>query len=163
MTKKLILIFTAVWWGWTALIDFAVVPTIFRIVPDFFTAGELGIALFSKLNLLELTTSSILVVLAVIQVKNEKRGKIQLGLIFSAWIIVMIYFSFLTQKITDLTALWKKADSLNTISILGIVDIQQEHQFYHRVYVGLDVLKLLLLSFVMGLSLFRKEGINAKA
>ena len=53
MTKKLILILVSIWWGWTAIIDFAVVPTVFAIVNDFFNAGELGIALFSKLNLLE--------------------------------------------------------------------------------------------------------------
>ena len=74
-----------------------------------------------------------------------------------AFFIVMVYFSFLTEKIVTLTELWKKADQSGKIGIVGIVDVQQEHQFYHRIYVGLDSLKLLFLSFIIGISIFRKD------
>jgi len=162
MINKLILIIVSIWWGWTALIDFAVVPTVFNVINDFFNAGELGIALFSKLNLLELLLSSLLIVVSLIQFKNIKRGRIQLALGISSWMIVMFYFSYLTPKIINLTDLWKEAEALNKIGIAGINDIQQEHQFYHRMYVGLDSLKLLMLSFILGLSFFNKETNLAK-
>lgn len=162
MTKKILLVLVSIWWGWTALIDFAVVPTIFKIIDDFFNAGELGIVLFSKLNLLEVILSSLLIVVSVLHLKKEGRGKIQLALACGAWLIVMFYFSYLTPKIIKLTELWKEAEVVNKIGIAGINDIQQEHQSYHRMYVGLDSLKFLILSFILGLSLFKKEATLAK-
>lgn len=163
MIKKLILIVSSIWWGWTALTDFAVVPTVFRIVPDFFVAGELGIALFSKLNLLEVIVASVLVTLSVFHLRKFHSGKIQLFCAAATFIIVMFYFSFLTEKIVTLTELWKRADQSGQMGIAGIVDIQQEHQFYHRIYVGLDSLKLLCLTFILGMSLFRKDEVFEKA
>lgn len=162
MTKKLALVLVSIWLGWTALIDFAVVPTVFSVVNDFFNAGELGIALFSKLNLFEIVISSLLIVVSVLHLKKEGRGQIPLLLACGAWVIVMFYFAYLTPKITELTAIWKKAELVNQMGIAGINDIQQEHHFYHRMYVGLDTLKLLILSFILGILLFRKEG-HAKA
>ena len=157
MIKNFILLLASLWWGWTVLVDFVIVPTVFQTVNEFFMSGQLAIALFSKLNFFEVIVSSALVALSVMYFNQHKRGKIQLALSFSAWVIVMIYFSYLTSKITDLTLLWQKADLSNEMGIAGIVDIQQEHQFYHRVYVGLDSLKLLILSFIIGLGLFRKD------
>jgi hypothetical protein len=156
MTKKIALILVSIWWGWTVIIDFAVVPTVFRIVHDFFNAGELGIALFSKLNLFEVIFSSLLIVVSILHLKNAGRGKTQLAIAVSAWMIVMFYFSYLTPKITLLTELWKTAEATNQLGLAGINDIQQEHQFYHRVYVGLDSLKLLLLTFFLGNDVLRK-------
>lgn len=144
MTKKIVLILLSLWWGWTALIDFAVVPTVFRTIHDFFNAGELGIALFSRLNIFELIVSTILMGLF------WRLAKWRFALLAVAWIIVLVYFFYLTPKITHLTALWKEAESLKQVGIAGIQDIQQEHQLYHRIYVGLDSLKLLILTFVLG-------------
>ena len=90
MTKKLILILTSIWWGWTALTDFAVVPTVFQVVPDFFIAGELGIALFLKLNLLEVIVASLLVGLSVLQIKKNHTEKLQLVCAAGAFFIVMV-------------------------------------------------------------------------
>ena len=146
MTKKVLLILLSIWWGWTVIIDFAVVPTVFSVINDFFNAGELGIALFSKLNNFELVISALLIVLSL------KQGKLRLGLMICAWMIVMFYFSYLTPKLTHLTLLWKEADAAGLTGIAGIADVQQEHQFFHRVYVGLDSLKLLLLSFALVLN-----------
>ncbi len=152
MTKKLILILVSIWWGWTAIIDFAVVPTVFRVIHDFFNAGELGIAVFSKLNTLEVLISSLLVVLASYAVKHSGTGKLQLGLALCAWAIAMTYFSYLTPKLVHLTELWREADLKNLVSIAGVSDVQQEHQFYHRIYVGVDSVKLLILTTLMALN-----------
>jgi hypothetical protein len=156
MTKKIALILVSIWWGWTVIIDFAVVPTVFKVINDFFNAGELGIALFSKLNTFEMIVSTLLIVVSVFHFKKSGRGKIQLGLAVAAWMIVMFYFAYLTPKIISLTDLWKQAETVQKLGIAGINDIQQEHQFYHRMYVGLDSLKLLILSFLLGNDVLRK-------
>lgn len=157
MIKKFILIILGFWLGATALIDFAIVPTVFGTINDFFNAGELGIALFGKFNLIEVFLASTLLVLCLITFRRSKLAMIRLALILAAWLIVMIYFSYLTPKLTTLTELWKKADSLNSLSIGGISDIQQEHQFYHRIYVAIDTTKLIILATLLGLSVFNKE------
>lgn len=163
MIKKLVLIFLSIWWGATVLVDFTVVPTVFQVIENFFNAGELGMALFSKVNKLELILSSLLVGLSSLHVKRSKRSLIEFCLILSASLIVLTYFSYLTPKISELTLLWKKADSLGLVGISGIMDIQQEHQLYHRIYVSLDTLKLLLLSVLIVLRLTEKTEENAKA
>jgi hypothetical protein len=163
MTNKIVLVLVSLWWGWTTLIDFAVVPTVFSVINDFFNAGELGISLFTKLNLLEVVLSSLLIAVLSFYSKKTGKGIIQLALACSAWIIVMFYFTYLTPKISSLATLWKQAELVNKMGIAGIKDIQQEHQFYHRIYVGLDSLKLLILSFILGISFFRKENHLEKA
>lgn len=157
MTKKIFVALVSMWWAATALVDFAVVPTVFSTVTEFFNAGEIAIALFFKLNKFELVVSSLLIIFALLNLRSEGRGKTQLTLACCVWMIVMFYFSYLTPKITALTTLWRDAELSNTIGIADINDIQQEHQFYHRIYVGLDSLKFLFLTFILGLSIFRKE------
>lgn len=161
MIKRSIIVLVSLWLGWTALIDFAVVPTVFSTIKDFFNAGELGIALFSKLNSLELVISSALIVLSVFKLKKQQTGKWQLTFLVLAWCIVLTYFSWLTPKITELTKLWKEADAINQTSIAGIADIQQEHQHYHRIYVTLDTIKILILATVLSLEFFKQEKVVA--
>lgn len=110
MTKKLILVLVSLWWGWTAIIDFAIVPTVFRTISDFFNAGELGIALFSKLNILEVSIGLLLIILSTVELmKNKtKRQKIYLGMISLCWMISLMYFFWLTPKIAELRKSGKK-------------------------------------------------------
>ena len=152
MTKKFILILVSIWCGCTAIIDFAVVPTVFKVIHDFFNAGELGMALFSKLNILEVLISSFLIVLSIYSFKQTGRGKLQLVLVICVWAIAVTYFCYLTPKLVQLTELWKEADLKNLVNIAGITDIQQEHQLYHRIYVGVDSVKLLLLTTLLALN-----------
>lgn len=152
MTKNVFLFLVSLWWGWTVLIDFVVVPTVFKIINDFFNAGELGIALFSKLNLFEIAVASLLIALMAFNKAMFRRGKLQLGLLIAVWTIVNIYLYYLTPKLTHLTELWKQAEVLNTVGIGGVADVQQEHQYFHRIYVAFDTVKLLILSGLLGLN-----------
>ena len=161
MTKKLVLIFLSIWLGTTCLVDFAVVPTVFQVIEIFFNAGDLGVALFTKMNHLELILSSILVCLILLEFKKYRKKIIHLFLAVSATMIVVIYCSYLTPKIAELTLLWKKADSQGLTAIAGIKDIQQEHQFYHRTYVTLDSIKILILLTLLGLRLREKADEHA--
>jgi hypothetical protein len=149
MIKKLVLIFLSIWLGTTCLVDFVVVPTVFQVIENFFNAGELGVALFTKMNVLELILSLTLVCLISIEYRKYNRRVVHVFFAISAAIIVVIYFSYLTPKIAELTLLWKKADSQGLVAIAGIKDIQQEHQFYHRTYVTLDSIKILILATLL--------------
>lgn len=139
------------------LIDFFVIPTVFRTLRNFFEAGDLGVIVFSKLNNLELILATVLVAMvAYLCSKNKKLLPLLLGTIL-LWIIAMTYFSFLSPKITELTELWKKADAMGSLAIAGYTDIQQEHQFYHKLYIAIDTVKLLLITALISLGIFKQE------
>lgn len=148
LTYPLFLISVTAWWFGTVLIDFFIVPSVFRIIENFFNAGHLGIHVFSAFNKIELVLASLLVIVCL-----QTRKKI---LIFSSlilFILIMTYFSYLTPKITELTVLWEKSENI----ILNGRDYQQEHQYFHKIYVGLDSVKLLILSALLGFGLFKRE------
>ena len=163
MTKRnwsysLILILISVWLGWTVIVDFFVVPTVFRTIDDFFKAGELGMSLFSQLNKLELLVSSLIIVLSVMQVRRNPASKPLIFFAFTSWAIVMFYFSFLTPKIISLTELWMASDSETMKMGSGLkMDIQQEHQFYHELYRKLDAFKLILLTVFLAMSVKKSD------
>lgn len=162
MTKNrtiysLFLICVSLWWGWTVLVDMFIIPTVFKIVDQFFQAGDLGIAVFSKLNNLEVVLASILVGLFSYQITKNKKALTLLVLSILVWLIAMTYFSFLTPKLIELTELWKKTDLMGLTGVAGIPDVQQAHQYYHNLYIGLDVVKLLLLSAMLLIGVIKEE------
>jgi hypothetical protein len=151
------LILISMWWGWTVLVDMFVIRTVFATITNFFEAGNLGIAVFSKLNNLELIVSTIVVAIIAYQLSQKKKVMTFLVLSVVVWLITMIYFVYLTPKLITLTDLWKATDSMGISGAAGISDIQQEHQFYHNLYIGMDVFKLLLLSIMMILGLWKEK------
>ena len=162
MTKKrvvysLFLITVSLWWGWTILVDIFIIPTVFKTIDQFFQAGDLGIAVFSKLNNLEVVLGSILVGLFSYQVTKNKKALPLLVLSMVVWLIAMTYFSFLTPKLIELTELWKRTDLMGITGVAGIPDVQQAHQHYHNLYIGLDVIKLLLLSAMLLIGVIKEE------
>ncbi len=140
--------------GWTVLVDFVVVPGVFRNIEKFFEAGDLGIYLFRRLNYLEVVVASfVLGILTFIFRKNRKA----LPLFLSAIVVTAIaltYFTWLIPKIDEMTQLWKLSEAGQAIAV---ADIQQEHQFYHRVYVIMDTLKILVLLFMMVSTVGKEE------
>lgn len=161
LTYPLFIILLSLWLGWTVLVDFAIVPTLFANMKDFFEAGNIGILLFSKLNSLEIIIASfLLALLCWIQVKRNDRSPLFLLPALVLWLIVMFYFLYLTPKITTLTALWRDAESKGLESIGGYADIQQAHQFAHRLYVSLDSAKLILILFLLNMGIYREEKLR---
>lgn len=154
---SIFLITASLWWGGTILVDMVVVPTIFAKIDQFFQAGDLGIALFSKFNNLEIIFSSILLGLFSFKMVKSKKPLMLFCLSLLLWLIAMAYFTYLTPKIITLTELWKKADLMGLTALAGIPDIQQEHQFYHNLYIGTDVVKLILLSMMLGYGVIKEE------
>lgn len=153
----LIVFLSSIWWGWTILVDIFVIPTVFRTLEGFFEAGDLGIAVFSKLNNLEVIVSSILLALLALNTLRTRRARVPLILGVLLWMMAMTYFSWLTPKIIVLTEIWKNADQMNLTGTTGIPDIQQAHQFYHNLYIKLDMLKLTLLTAFIGLTFWKQE------
>jgi hypothetical protein len=157
MTNRFALFLISIWWGWTILTDFFVVPTVFKTINDFFNAGELGVTLFGKLNSLEAIVGVGLVALNIVGLKQKKISKWSFLLSGLCFLIVSFYFFYLTPKLSYLSVLWQKAEATGTQAISGIVDIQQEHQFYHQLYIKLDSVKLLMLSSLLFLNIFKKR------
>lgn len=147
----------SMWLAWTILVDFFVVRTVFQTIDNFFQAGDLGIALFSKLNKLELITASALVGILFLLTREKKEFLPLFLMSVLSWFIIVFYFSYLTPKLVMLTDLWKKTDLMGITSVSGIPDVQQEHQFYHRLYISLDSVKLFLLAFMLGWGIFKSE------
>ena len=156
-----LLILIASWIACTALVDFAVVPTLFRNMDNFFEAGEMGILLFTRFNLVEIVIASALVALSWISLfHGNKTSKIIFISSLLLWIIVMLYIYYLTPSITKLTILWKQAEAIGAQGINGIADVQQAHQSQHRLYIWLDSLKLLVLVFLLGFTITKEEKLR---
>ncbi len=77
-----------------------------------------------------------------------------------AWIVAMTYFTYLTPKIIELTELWKKTDLMGITAVAGIPDVQQEHQFFHKLYIGIDTFKRVLLTVMIFIGAFKEEQWN---
>ncbi len=154
---SLYLFLTSVWWGWTVLVDMVVVRILFSRIDDIFVAGSIGMELFRSLNRLEVVFSSALVVITILRLKAKKPQFFDFVFAVFTWGISMIYFSYLTPKLITLTTLWRASDLQGMVSAPGIPDIQQEHQFYHSLYIGLDSLKLFFLSLMIGFAFWRRE------
>lgn len=144
------------WWGLTIISDVVVAPSIFRVVENFFNAGDLAMTIFSRANSVELVLSSFTLVLAIMIMKRKgSLGTLILTIV--CWSVAMFYFSYLIPKIIELTELWKKAEAMGVIGIGDIPDLQQEHQYFHRIYIILDSFKLIVLSILLGQTIFRQD------
>lgn len=149
-----LLVLLSFWMGWTVLVDFIVAPGVFRNIEKFFEAGDLAVYLFRRLNYLEVVVASfVLGVLTFIFRKNRKALPLYIaGIVVTG--IALTYFSWLIPKIDELTQLWKLSEAGQGIAV---ADIQQEHQFYHRVYVIMDTVKILILLFMMVSAVGKEE------
>jgi hypothetical protein len=153
----LFLICTSLWWGWTVLVDMFVVRTIFSTIDDFFAAGDLGMSIFTQLNNLELVIGSVMIVVLVFESKSNNKILDFFILSLICWMMIIFYFSYLTPKLIELSTLWKQSHLLGISNAGSIKDIQQEHQFYHRLYMKLDSLKLFILTVLLFLSIWKQE------
>ncbi|MBY0515589.1 MAG: hypothetical protein K2P81_01685 [Bacteriovoracaceae bacterium] len=144
MSTVFALILSTIWFSWSLLVDFFIIPNVFQKIPDFFMAGNLGLAVFSKLNLLEFPLATLLMISLIFHFKKTQAQK---WLMISGFLllgIASIYLFSLTPKLSSLTATWEYAEKMGTLGPHG-QDVQQLHQNYHRLYIGMDSVKMLLL------------------
>ena len=156
----LLLVLSVTWAAWTVLVDFFLVPAVFQTIPDFFLAGEMGIQVFSRLNRLEFPLACIMLALLGWRLRSYPKLKWLLPINLVLVGIAGIYLFSLTPKMIELTRAWEYADKMGTLGAQGHVDIQQQHQTYHRVYVITDTIKLALLilqASCLGVFLSRRQ------
>lgn len=149
-----LLVLLTLWLGWTSLVDFVVVPAVFRNVHDFFEAGDLGVLLFTKLNSIEVVIASVVFAVLVLNFRTNRHSFPLLLGSFLALAIAFAYFLWLIPKLAHLTELWKLAEAGKTV---GLADVQQEHQYFHRLYVTLDTVKIFILTLLLGLTIGKTE------
>lgn len=148
----------AIWLGLSLFTDFIVIRTAFEITGDFFKAGDLGLLLFGKLNNFEVVFGSFVFIEVILNPHKSKLINFSvLILVLSLLGIALFYFSYLTPKIATLTELWKEVDRLGVLGLGGIPDVQSEHQFYHRLYIGLDSLKMMTLAILLGFKIIGRR------
>lgn len=148
------------WLVATALVDFAVVPSLFRHLKDFFEAGNLGTVLFSKFNIVELILGTSIAILLLVVTKKNPTLRILFFLSSILLLIALTYFFYLTPKLISLTDLWQKAEASGAIGAGDIPDIQQHHQLFHKIYVTLDSVKMLLLLTLVILGLKNESKVT---
>jgi hypothetical protein len=156
----IILCLALVWLSSSALINFVVVPAVFSVIKDFFQAGFLGIELFSKFNRLELLFATGLLTATITEAKINKKKLWKVSLAGILLVLVCFYLFYLTPKLTALTTTWEYAQTMGTIAEAE-ADIQSMHMMYHRTYIILDSVKLLLITLLLSLealSLYRQKG-----
>jgi hypothetical protein len=157
--KILILCLSLIWLSLSGLVNFVVIPSVFSVVNDFFSAGNLGVTVFTKFNRFEFLFGSALVVLTLLDFKRTRSGLIAVLVSLLLLLISGSYLFYLTPKLSQLTTAWEYAQTMGTIGSAES-DLQSLHMMYHRTYIVMDTVKLLLLLalvILMALPLFRKS------
>ena len=155
----LILILSLIWLALSSVINFVIIPSVFSVINDFFLAGNLGITVFTKFNRLEFLFANIIFIFTLYLFKQKKRGYLPLLISILILLISSTYLFYLTPKLTQLTGAWEYAQTMGTIGEAES-DLQTMHRMYHRTYIVLDTVKLILLlvlSGLMALPLFRNS------
>ena len=154
-----LLIIPAIVLSWllaTIFIDIMAVPLVFQNVSSRDEAATLGVLIFKRFNNIELTLfflGSLLIFFSgIFKLKNYLIKFFPLGL------FPITYTFFLTDKITHYNKL-----KMNEIDDTRLEVIQQSLDFYHHLYVRLDMIKIILLTIFFILILKHiKTYINIK-
>lgn len=132
MREKISYFILASWFSMTCLLDFMVVPSLFRNISNFFEAGKLGIKLFSAFNYVEVIFSIIILITLF------KRGSLKKYILaFSLLGFSLLYFFYLTPSITKWAALWEAHTPTTS--------------FHHQLYRNLEVFKLIILGLFLAI------------
>lgn len=137
----LALLMAAIWMSATALVDFLIVPTLFRSLDDVMSAGIIGVKLFTIFNYLELVFGFAMIVGIWKSFKYFNHRSLAWANLSNAillFVIALFYTSFLTPELTQLTYQIKSG---------GDSHIMASHDFFHKLYVKIDSIKLLLTIF----------------
>ncbi len=148
-------ILLSVWIATTCLVDFMVVPLVFKHTPDMMKAGILAVDLFKRFNILELIFSLLLGLNQFYLRKNLMTTLLQFILSIFLFLLISFFLFWLTPAI-EATA--------NMIISAGTAGAPSESLTYfntlHSSYVTLDSVKLFVLVFSFALtirSLKRKD------
>ena len=151
---KLSLVLLGMWLGMTCLIDFVAVPAAFRLIPSRQVAGTFGMYIFNTFNYVEVVFAFIFLGLTFSyrgQIKFKKTyGLISICLIF----LSSLYAFYMTPRIAEVNeAKWNLLEDSNEYRVLD-----QEHQYLHNTFRKTDSVKILILLFLIGAGVTRKDN-----
>ncbi len=157
VTWKIYFIGLGIWLGITVFVDFVAVPTLFSNVSSRYEAGRVGMILFTTFNKIEVTLSLLLLGFAFLFWERVLWKKTVFGLLGLLVILAMSYTFYLSPKIVELTE--KMQTVVPESRAYQLWD--KDHQFFHRTYIKLDSLKLLLLLVLMIVPLQKNQDLRS--
>ncbi len=146
---KFLLIFLGGWFFTTCVVDFVAVPNVFRTVTNLKEAGNVGIKVFTTYNKLELIFAlGVCGFFWKLPVHNKNILWVSRGLSVVLIGLVAFYMLHLNPNII------KFAGQMHEIGIgnEGYEAVEEQHRFYHHLYVKLDGFKLISLLFLQVVS-----------
>lgn len=148
--------FLSSWILLTITVDFIAIPTIFRTLKDVNLGGAIGIELFPKVNFVEviLACGLIICLFYSLSIKTRLFDRFVMVMGFFLALLSIFYFTFLSPEIKTLTL--EMSNKMGDFSALPSLSVQ--HQFYHKLYIKLEGLKLLILVIMLGWSVNLKRN-----
>lgn len=157
--KMAIVSLSSLWFGMTAAVDFVAVPLVFTTLSSLEQAGKLGMAVFGRFNTIEMFISTLILALSFMLFAKQRNGKwgatwLLLSILVAA--LALIYSFYLTPMIGFL------AREMHQFPLESepYLKVYEQHQFFHKLYVKLDsvkLLSLLVLIISMAKNLCKKE------
>ncbi len=150
---KLSFVILGMWLGMTCLIDFVAVPAVFRNVSSRQEAGSLGMIIFNTFNYVEVVFALIFSGLTFVYKDKVKWKKTYVGISIFLVILSCVYAFYMSPRITEVnTKKWELVEDSEEYRVLD-----QEHQFLHKTFRKTDSIKILILLFLIGAGVARKE------
>lgn len=152
---RFLFMFLAAWFFTTIVVDFVAVPSVFRTVTNLQEAGNVGIKVFTKYNVLELILG-IAATGIFWKLPSENKKTLWTCRILSSLLVVLILFYMLHLNPNII----KYAGQMHEIGIgnEGYEAIEDQHRFYHHLYVKLDGFKLFSLLFLQIIAVISWRG-----
>lgn len=150
---KLSLVLLGMWLGMTCLIDFVAVPAAFRLIPSRQAAGTFGMFIFNTFNYVEVVFALIFAALTFSYRDQIKRKKTY-GVI-SVFLVLLscLYAFYMSPRIAEVNKeKWGLVEDSAEYKVLD-----SEHQFLHKTFRKTDSIKILMLLFLIGAGVRRKE------
>lgn len=150
---KLSFVILGMWLGMTCLIDFVAVPAVFRNISSRQEAGTLGMIIFNSFNYAEVVFAIIFAGLTFTYRNKVKWKKTYMGISLFLFILSCLYAFYMSPRISEVNKQkWALSENTEEYRVLD-----QEHQFLHKTFRKTDSVKILILLFLIGAGVVRKE------
>lgn len=151
--EKIYLMILSAWFSMTCLIDFVVMPAVFRTLSSRAEAGKVGMKIFMAMNGLEVLFGVLVLGLGIKLYQRLDLKKVLLGLWILLALLAFGYRFHVSPKIVNLANQMHEIGEGNR----GYEALAEQHNFYHKLYVKLDGTKLVVLLFILGMGLRQRH------
>jgi hypothetical protein len=153
-SKKLYLSVLSLWLGLTCLVDFIVVPTVFRNVSSRAEAGDIGMIVFSLINKVEFICALIVIICGYFFRKQIKRRVLFFVTLSSLILLTFVYNVHMTPEVRKQTLIMREESEGSKTYLKA----EQTHHFYHNLYKKTDGVKILVILMLLGAGILKKES-----